>query len=200
MAERLLAMLGDGVICVSEEEREHALTLGIRPERCFVVHNGLAPLPPADREEIRRDWGVESDAVCAGFVGRLSEQKAVERLVEAFAVVYANHPKLHLVIVGDGPNADDARRLVERLGIADRTIFTGTANGAEQMAGLDLYAMASRYEAFPYVLIESVTREVTHRNDRRRWREGRCEERCERLYRPSGFHGPLRPAPGRSGA
>jgi glycosyltransferase involved in cell wall biosynthesis len=158
IAERVLAKLGHGVICVSEEERDHAMTLGIRPDQCFIVHNGLAPMKHADREEIRRQWGVEPDAVCAGFVGRLSHQKAVERLIEAFTVIYAHHQRLHLVIVGDGPNLDSVKRLTEELGITNRTIFTGTANGAAQMAGLDLYVMASLYEAFPYALLEAASR------------------------------------------
>jgi glycosyltransferase involved in cell wall biosynthesis len=115
-------------------------------------------MEPAPRSEIRRKWGVDSDAVCAGFVGRLSRQKAVDRLIEAFADIYADQERLHLVIVGDGPASSTMRDLAERLGVADRTIFTGAANGAAQMVGMDFYVMASRYEAFSYALLEAAGR------------------------------------------
>jgi len=48
----------------------------------------------------------------------------------------------------------------ERLGVADRTIFTGAANGVTQMLGMDFYVSASRYEAFSYALVEAAGREL----------------------------------------
>jgi hypothetical protein len=68
--ERLLAPLGERIICVSGEERAHALRLGIDGRRLALVPNGLATLPPADRAAARRALRLAEADVCVGFVGR----------------------------------------------------------------------------------------------------------------------------------
>jgi glycosyltransferase involved in cell wall biosynthesis len=155
--ERLLARLADAIICVSEEERAHALRLGIAARRLAVVPNGLAPLPRPDRSGARRDLGLHGDEVCVGFVGRLSHQKAVHRLVRAFALADPAVPA-RLALVGDGAERVRLEILTRKLGIAGRVIFTGDRAGTRLMAGFDVFALPSRYEAFPYVLLEAAAR------------------------------------------
>jgi glycosyltransferase involved in cell wall biosynthesis len=152
--ERLLARLADAIICVSEEERAHALRLGIAAQRLTVVANGLPPMPGADRHAARRELGLQDDEVCVGFVGRLSRQKAVDRLIRAFALVNAAL-RTRLAIVGDGPGRAALETLARELGAAGRVVFAGNREGVRMMAGFDVFALPSRYEAFPYVLLEA---------------------------------------------
>ena len=154
--ERLLAPLTDRIICVSSAERDHAQSLGIAPARLTVVPNGLGPLPEADRASVRAELGLTPGDVAIGFVGRLAEQKAVQRLVRAFAAV--EDPSARLVVVGGGPDEDGLKTLASELGVASRCAFTGPADGARMMAGFDVFALPSLYEAFPYVLIEAAFR------------------------------------------
>jgi glycosyltransferase involved in cell wall biosynthesis len=158
-AERLLALLGSAVICVSQEEREHAIQAGIPgKDRIFVVDNGLGALPAPDRAAVRRGWMLKEGDVCLGFVGRISRQKAVHRLVEVFSKLYERYSNLYLVIVGEGPLLDTVKELAEHLGVAERVIFHGSGNGPALMAGFDLFTLTSRYEAFPYVYLEALSR------------------------------------------
>jgi glycosyltransferase involved in cell wall biosynthesis len=157
--ERVLARLCDGIICVSTAEGRHAESrLAISPMKLFVVPNGLDPLPPGDRMYMRARLGLEDANFCIGFVGRLARQKAVHRLLEAFAAVYAANAHARLVIVGDGSDADSLKRLGEQLGLAEAVTWTGAADGIEMMSAFDLFAMPSLYEAFPYVLLEAMHR------------------------------------------
>ena len=158
IAERILALLGTAIICVSQEEREHAISFGISPGSLFVVNNGLGPLPPPDRDLARRRWGLKEGDVCLGFVGRVSEQKAVHRLVQVLSRIHERHENLYLVIVGDGPLLESTKALANDLGLAARVIFHGSGNGPTLMAGFDLFALISRYEAFPYVYLEALSR------------------------------------------
>lgn len=157
-AERALARMGDGMICVSEEERDHALQLGIPAEHIFLVHNGLAPSPPGDRVRARQMLGLRDGDVCAGFVGRLSPQKAADRLVRAFALAAREQPALRLVIVGSGPETDALRSLVAELDLRGRVLLAGQGDGPALMAGFDMLAVTSRYEGFPYVFLEAAER------------------------------------------
>jgi glycosyltransferase involved in cell wall biosynthesis len=158
VAEKLLAGLADGIICVSNEEREHAIDLGIDPAILFTVENGLAPLPAPDRSAARSQLELLPDQVCLGFVGRLSGQKPVSRLVKAFHLLYLQYPKLVTVIVGEGPDFDAVRRLAASMNITDRVHFTGAADGKFLMAAFDVFVLPSSYEAFPYVYLEALAR------------------------------------------
>jgi glycosyltransferase involved in cell wall biosynthesis len=61
------------------------------------------------------------------FAGRLSNEKGVDVLLRAAAMV----PDVTLEIAGDGPSADDLTRLASTLGLDDRTRFLGRIPGEE---------------------------------------------------------------------
>lgn len=157
--ERRLAAHCEGIICVSQVELEHARAMRLPAEKLFKVPNGLAPLAPVDRSALRRDAGIDPDEVCIGFVGRLAEQKSVARLMRAFAAA-ADGTDAVLAIVGTGPDEPALRALADRLGIGRRLRWLGAANGPQLMAAFDVFALSSRYEAFPYVLLEAAARRL----------------------------------------
>lgn len=157
-SERILASFSDAIICVSDEEKQHAISLGIRPGKLFVVNNGIRELAPANRTALRGQFGIEPGDVCVGFVGRLAPQKAVDRLVAAFAAAYARHRNLRLLIIGDGPDLPSLKHQAHALGIEDRVSFGGNVDGADAMSAFDIFVLPSRYEAFPYVYLEATAR------------------------------------------
>ncbi|PTX94774.1 glycosyltransferase family 1 protein [Verrucomicrobia bacterium LW23] len=57
---------------------------------------------PADAE-LRREIGIPDDAFVLLYVGRLSGEKNIATLLEAFRLVHAADPRFYLVVVGDGP-------------------------------------------------------------------------------------------------
>lgn len=159
--ERLLAPLAARVICVSTEERDHAEALGIAPSRLATVHNGLASAPvdalarAARREAARRDLGLAPADVCVGFVGRLAPQKNVALLIEGFAIAAQRYPGLRLMIVGDGPDAPALREQAQATGLGARIRFAGAIPAVPLLPALDLFALPSRFEGLPYVLLEA---------------------------------------------
>jgi len=87
-----------------------------------VIYNGV------DNERIDRADHLDIDLPnrpLIVIVGRLIEQKNHATLLRAFESVLACVPKSTLVIVGDGPLADDLKTLTVDLGIADSVLFTG---------------------------------------------------------------------------
>lgn len=157
-AERLLAPMTSQTICVSEHERRHAVAQGIPDTRISVIHNGIVPLPPVDRSTVRAELGLSESTVCIGTVGRLSQQKATDKLITAFSMMQAREIDTRLVVVGDGPQRQTLQTLVAQLGLGQRVTLTGAADGQRLMAGFDLFALSSNYEAFPYVLVEAAAR------------------------------------------
>jgi glycosyltransferase involved in cell wall biosynthesis len=156
--ERRLARISSRIICVSNCEYEHAISLGIDAGLLRVVHNGIGTLQPAERQLIRERYGLPPDAIVIGCVGRLAHQKAVERLLSAFAMGAAGLANVYVMVVGDGPDREMLEALASRQGLSSRILFTGAVDGVSAMAAFDIFALPSRYEALPYVLLEATAR------------------------------------------
>jgi len=91
-------------------------------------------------------------------VGRLDRQKGFDRLIEAFAAVAASHLHWDLVIVGEGPERAELESQIRHAGVAGRAWLPGRAgNLAEWYATADLFALSSRFEGFPNVLLEAMS-------------------------------------------
>lgn len=153
--ERVLASISNGIVLVSEAEKQHALQLGLPASKLHVIPNGLEKQAQSSREAVRKRVGISQRAVCVGFVGRLVPQKAPERLIRAFALIAQNNPDARLVMLGDGPLQAELYQLAGQLGIGQQTSWLEGENGAAFMPALDMFVMPSLYEAFPYVLIEA---------------------------------------------
>lgn len=145
----------DRLICVSQSEYEHALTLGIPAELLRLVVNGVGDMPQGNGSAIRGRLGLPDEAIVFGFVGRLSAQKAPERLIAAFTKLAANVPSARLLMVGHGELEQAIRLQLETANLADRVTITADITGAEVMQALDVLVMPSRYEAMSYVMLEA---------------------------------------------
>lgn len=88
-------------------------------------------------------------------VGMLNSQKGVDVLLRAFAKLPTG---LHLDVVGDGPERAHLERLAGELGLQDAVTFHGMLEKdaiARILGGSDLFALASRFDNNPCVLVEA---------------------------------------------
>lgn len=93
--------------------------------------------------------------------GRLTHQKGFERLVEAWTPLAASHPDWQLKIYGDGQRWDDLNAQVAAAGVGDRILMGGVTDELEsELADSAVYAMSSRYEGLPMVLLEALSKGV----------------------------------------
>lgn len=148
--------LTDALICVSDDEHRHAVgDLGIPEGIVHTIINGAAPPPSGQRDAIRTQFGVRPDALVFGFVGRLSQQKAPERLIEAFRRIAADLPHAELAMIGFGQQEAEVRKQIAATGFADRIHLTAEIAGPDAMQAFDTLVMPSRYEAMSYVMLEA---------------------------------------------
>lgn len=90
--------------------------------------------------------------------GRLAPQKAFDRLVEAFAPVAAGHPDWQLHIYGNGPERPAIERRIAELDLVGRARLMGFTDDMEGcLRSASAYAMSSRYEGLPMVLLEAMS-------------------------------------------
>ena len=89
--------------------------------------------------------------------GRLTRQKAFGRLVDAWADLAPRHPDWTLRIFGEGGKRRYLERQISRHGIADSArIEHFTDRLLDEFTHASIYAMTSRREGFPMVLLEAI--------------------------------------------
>ncbi|OHV72172.1 glycosyltransferase [Ensifer sp. LCM 4579] len=146
----------DHLIAVSDDERAHALTLGLPDARISVIVNGVLAPSPGLAKTVRASLGIPADAFVYGFIGRLAAQKAPERLLDAFQRVAGSVGDSHLVMIGAGDAEEELRQCIDETGLKDRIHLTSAFTGPQAVCAFDLIVMPSRYEAMSYVMLEAV--------------------------------------------
>jgi glycosyltransferase involved in cell wall biosynthesis len=169
LAERLACRFAHRVVCVSHSVREKAIASGlVDRERALIFGAGscngvdVARFAPTQQRiwraaELRRQFGIPADAPVALFVGRLTCDKGIAELVEAFLQLENRIPNLRLLLVGsfeDGdPLPEDIRK---RLETHDRVILAGPVNDtAPYYAMADVLVLPSHREGLPTVVLEA---------------------------------------------
>jgi glycosyltransferase involved in cell wall biosynthesis len=128
--------------------------------RIEIIPNGIELdrfRQPSIRIE-RAHLGIPDDAVVAIFVGRMSGEKAVERLLRLYQHIAREESRSRLLLVGGGPELDDYRALTDELGMAERVVFTGVVAYEKIPAYLklsDFFVSASVSEVHPLTFIEA---------------------------------------------
>jgi len=158
LIEKFLAHKTDAFIAVSKKEAQEAFRLGYPESKIHLIYNGvhLNYTSSKTRNEVRVELSLNSQDLVVGFVGRFSQQKAPDILLEAFARVAPAFSNAKLVMVGDGPLKESLANRIRILGLENRVIFPGFIEGRIAMRAFDVFVLSSLYEGFPYVILEAM--------------------------------------------
>lgn len=125
--ERRLLQSCTGVLTVSSYLRDRILERRVDPERVQVVPNAfdMARVAGVRRDPtLAAECGV-ADNLVIGFVGWFDDWDRLDLLIRVFARMLPLHPRLKLMLVGDGPVTERLKELARVEGVADSVIFTG---------------------------------------------------------------------------
>jgi glycosyltransferase involved in cell wall biosynthesis len=109
-------------------------------------------------ENVKKAYGIPSDSAIVTYLGRLTRDKGVHTLVEAFAEARKKR-KVCLVIAGIGPEREALVKRSIELGIAEDTRFLGYVEENEKVSLLqqsDVVVLVSKADLVPLVLIEAM--------------------------------------------
>jgi glycosyltransferase involved in cell wall biosynthesis len=126
-------------------------------QNIHLVNNIYIPVLKADRkpkEEIRRAFGIPTDAIVILGVGRDSPSKDFPFFVNVLKRVLTDDRRTHAWIIGTGgPVQKDE---IRRLGLTDRFTLSGEIPDARTvMHAADIFFLSSRCEGFANVLLEA---------------------------------------------
>ena len=91
-----------------------------------------------------------------GFVGSFYAYEGLDLLLDAFPAMLAKRPDLRVLLVGGGPQEANLKTQAQRLGIADKVIFTGRVPHSEVSRYYDLIDLLA-YPRHSMRLTELVT-------------------------------------------
>lgn len=140
----------DVVLSPSGATDEALAAIGMPPERVLRWDRGVdtSRFRPELRETERT-----RDAITVMYSGRITREKGVELLAEAFLRAHAREPRLRLLLAGGGPEQE---RLRERLG--EHASFLGWLEGeglARAYASADIFLFPSATDTFGQVILEA---------------------------------------------
>ncbi len=117
-----------------------------RYSRVYVISNPSLGQDDADDDIVLPDLPA-GPFVAA--MGRFTDQKNFEMLIEAFGRIADQYPDWSLVIFGDGPNRSRFHALVASLNLSNRVHMLGIVERPwRALRHASLFVLSSRYEGF----------------------------------------------------
>lgn len=158
--ERAASYGADTIVAVSKQTRDELIEYEKIPEsKIEVVYNGIDVKPRRSEPPavLRQELGLEPDDIVIGTAGRLEPQKGLDLFISAMPAILERLPKARFVVVGFGSLEAALKEQAARLGVAGRTIFTGSRVDAVDIIRLfDCFVSTSVFEGMPMALLEAM--------------------------------------------
>ncbi|MBY0458364.1 MAG: glycosyltransferase, partial [Gemmataceae bacterium] len=152
------------VICVSDDLLDACLAAGVPARNCVLLENGIDTAEYARRrttQEAKAAIGLPEDGFVIGAVGRLSEEKGFDVLIRSTSDLIRRGLNVSLVIVGEGEARESLERLIRELELGGRVRLAGwQADVKGYFEAMDVFALSSRREGLPNVVLEAMALSV----------------------------------------
>ncbi|MCX5723563.1 MAG: glycosyltransferase family 4 protein, partial [Nitrospirae bacterium] len=160
-----LARTCDAFIAVSDEvARSISRWCGVSAAKVNRVYNGVdvtafAPDRKA-RAAIRTQYGVMEDERLIVFLSHVTRQKGLHLLLKCMPAVLAQQGRTKVLVAGTGDYLDEAKRLVDRMGLQSQVLFAGHVpheRTVDYLNAADLSVLPTlRQEGLPFSLVEAM--------------------------------------------
>ena len=114
---------------------------------------------PGNGNQFRQKRHIPSNAFVVGHVGRLALEKNLIFLSKAVAEFLQQYPTTHFLIIGEGDQQENVKRIFSQAGVLSRVHFAGFRRGKELIdaySSLDVFAFSSLTETQGMVLLEAM--------------------------------------------
>jgi D-inositol-3-phosphate glycosyltransferase len=166
MPARAIYRHADAIVCIGRDLEREAIRAGVPRDRVTYLPHGVDvsrfhPAGPGERERVRASLGWPPSRVIVLFVGRLSIEKGVMDLLEAWRIAHRGEALLVLVgpdMTGHPWDAGAAgRAFVASNALGDSVRFEGaTEDPAPFYRAADIFAQPSHFEALGNTAIEAM--------------------------------------------
>ncbi|WP_024367331.1 glycosyltransferase [Arthrobacter sp. TB 26] len=126
--ESWVAQEADEVFAITSQVRDELVSRGVEPAKISLLPNSVdtarfKPMPP--KLSLRNKLGLSAETLVIGYTGSLVAYEGISDLLSATKLVTERGLDARLVVVGDGKQLSELKRMAVELGIGDRVVFTG---------------------------------------------------------------------------
>jgi glycosyltransferase involved in cell wall biosynthesis len=153
--EKILSWISHGLISIGTNVMNDLLKVGIgKADKFYVIFPGLQDLDVMPKAQARKELGLDPDKLYLVFVGRLTQIKRPDRLVEIAAELKKHYPHVHLLVAGAGELFDATKNAAESQKLP--MTFYGWRNDiARILCASDVAVLCSDNEGIPLTLIQA---------------------------------------------
>ncbi len=137
----------------------HIIPTGIELERFYIENLDLEQI-----KKLKRKYHLKKDDFVAIFVGRIAQEKNIVYLIDVVKECLPQCPNLKMLIVGDGPDAEEYKELIKSYRLEDKILMVGKAKWEDMPYYYhlaDIFLTASVTETQGLTVIEAMASEVT---------------------------------------
>ena len=153
--EKFLSWISHGLISIGTNVMKDLLEVGIGTEGKFhVIFPGLQNLEIISKSQAQAELGLDPKKLYVVFVGRLTQIKRPDRLVEIAAELKQDYPNVNLLVAGAGELLDATKSAAESQELP--MTFYGWRNDiARILCASDIAVLCSDNEGIPLTLIQA---------------------------------------------
>jgi glycosyltransferase involved in cell wall biosynthesis len=152
------------IIATSAQEAAELAASGLPSEKILIRRNGVeVPETLPERGEFRAAAGITENAKVVLYLGRLSEKKSPDVLLQAFASLCKGESDAEMRLVFAGPDEGGMkmklRQMAGELGISSRVQILGSTYGEQKWSAYkdaDVFVLPSQNENFGNTVGEAV--------------------------------------------
>ena len=119
----------DHLFTICEGLRHDILARGIPPDKVTVIPNAVDiehfQLANPSDPELKHQLGFDANAPILGFIGSFYAYEGPDLLLDALPRLLQTHPDIRVLLIGGSPQEANLKAQIQRLGLANRVVFTG---------------------------------------------------------------------------
>ncbi len=169
-SERIACFCATDIVCNSNSLAEQLVKLRLAsPKKVTVLGKGSSrgvdieafrQKTTSDKpaiQQLRQQYNIPNDSHVIGFIGRITRDKGIIELIQAFKAIQPTHPDTRLLLIGPLETGDplpaNIRTQIEQDPLIITTGFTQAT--ASHYHLMDILAFPSYREGFPNVVLEA---------------------------------------------
>ena len=161
LVNRFLGATTSAIVAISKATGDALVKYEYLPRRRIeIIYNGIESVSVENtaRLKVLDEFDLSADTRIIGTVARLDPVKNQDLILDAVSWLAQRVDKLHVVIVGDGPEREILEKRAKELGIENKVSFTGfISEPAHYLASMDIFLLPSFTEGASMTLLEAMS-------------------------------------------
>jgi len=158
--QRMVCRLADCVLVNAEAIRDTLIEQGYAPGKIIVIRNGITLEKFGKRQRnslLRQELALPLSARLVVVFSRLNQMKGIQYFLDAAVILAERFPDVRFLVVGDGESRKELEEYACRLGLGQRTVFTGFRSDVpELLSEAAVSVLPSLSEGLSNSLLESM--------------------------------------------